>query len=127
MSTGRTKETAVFLAALVSLAVVWLAGASGMQGLWELRVLFGTYLIFIPAGYLFVSALYPLRDFGYAERIMLSISLSVPLVVLTVMFGYYVLGMGLELKNSLFLVAVVCILFYAVFIARNFAERGRHA
>jgi len=69
-----------------------------------IRALLGFIILFFLPGYAFSYVLYPGKELQMLERIALSIGLSISLVVLSVLVLNTILGVAINLMNSLLII-----------------------
>ena len=105
-------EKHIIIGAVISFLFLLVMETAQITALSQVRILIGLYLLLIPAGFLFISALLPRKEIGKLERLLLSISLSIPLNTSAILGLYLFFKVQLNFFNNLIIIFALCILFY---------------
>lgn len=85
-----------------------------------IRPFLAIYLLLFPTGYLLLSFLFPKEKLSLLERFGLSIALSISLNVIAILFANMLFAFPINFRNSLIILVVMNMVFYALFIGKEF-------
>ena len=113
----RTNKSKVFASSIIISMLIYFIETSNAVYLRELQTLLAIYMVFLPVGYLFISSIFiNMQSMDLVEKLLLSMVLSPAIIAISYLIAHFSLGISFSFMNSLILVALLCAVFFGLYI-----------